>query len=195
MDASLQQDDLAVYVATCQRWASHCLHITLWLLAGTITSASDLDNLRVAQLIHAAATQATVRVLGMTRNPLPNNAVWRFNGAFGVRAFRALWSSTAPQQQAWRFWPSWAVRAPLHAVVTETDRFDVMFSNSEPSTPRCTSEAQEVQGTAGCEAADGASVHSDVFDSRVLGRAPSHQHFIATVQVSWQGRRRSPNQR
>ena len=121
-----------------------------------------LNILGVAQLIQAAVPQAPVRVLGMTGSPLSKNTL-------SVDSIKHLesepfghWPSAASQQQAWCFWPSSAVRAPLHAAATETCCFHVMCFNLEPSTPRCTSEAQEAQGTAGCEAAEDAAPVSTV---------------------------------
>ena len=70
-------------------------------------------------MCQATAPKATVKTLGMTSSPLSNTAFRRLNPAFGVKALQASWPSSASQQQAWRFWPSWPVQAPEHAMVSE----------------------------------------------------------------------------
>ena len=75
----------------------------------------------------------------MTSSTLSNNTVRRFSQAF----------------QEKRFWPSWAVQAPLHQFFAEIDCFDVMWFISEPVSPRRTDEGEEAQGTAGYTACRG----------------------------------------
>ena len=69
-DAVLPQDDDGVDETGCQRRASHGVHITLWLVAGTTSATEDPDIFRVAQqMVQAVAPQTTMRVLGMTCSP------------------------------------------------------------------------------------------------------------------------------
>ena len=100
---------------------------TLWFLADTITPTAGERDIFACRSVDPSG-------LSTCNSGCPCHDAQ----GFGVGAFWALWPSAVPHQQAWRFWPIWAAQTPLHAVVGESDRFEVMCFVSEPGTqPTC----------------------------------------------------------